>query len=107
MKNRTSISDYDRYKTVCKNAYENEESFRIFKQNLDYKVILEHVSFEQGDRFIDRTLENNNINYDYINKFKENDIYGTPDLFTYRHPFGLISPSTLRYVKVLSDLIYN
>jgi len=105
MKTKTSISDYDEYKMICKRSSIEEEYFNNFKQNESYKHILEHVSFEQGNQFIDEILNNNNLDFKYLEKFKENDIYGSPDLFLYKDPFRKISPSTLRYIKVLSDLV--
>jgi hypothetical protein len=38
-----------------------------------------------------------------MERFKINDLVGSPTTYVY-HRFGRISPSTLRYVKVASDL---
>jgi putative sugar O-methyltransferase len=105
--NQTSISDYDEYKTICQVSSENDEIFKNFKQNSEYRKILEHASKSQGDGYISRILELNNIDLKKLKTFKTNDEQGTPDLFDYPEPFGNTSPSTLRYIKVLSDLIHH
>lgn len=102
---RTSISDYKEYIKVCENSYLTDEGFNNFKQNSDYNFILEHVTYEQGLEYIEEILKNCNLDLKFIKKFKENDLHGNPLLFDYGEPFGLISPTTLRYIKVLSDLI--
>jgi len=102
---RTSISDKDDFKTVCKEACVNDEKFDEFKKNKVFQFVLEHVSEEYGTEYMKSIINNDNLNYDYINKFKENDEQGGSDIVHYPDPFGKISPSTLRYVKVLSDLV--
>lgn len=104
MEKRTSITDFDSYRSICKKASIDDFYFNTFKQNESYKFVLEHVTFEQGNQFIDEILSNNTLQLDYLHKFRENDKYGSPSIFTYKYPFGLVSPSTLRYIKVLSDL---
>ena len=49
-------------------------------------------------------IKKNFPNYsNYLEKFIENDLWGNPDLVEYPET-GNISPSTLRYIKVYSDL---
>jgi hypothetical protein len=40
-----------------------------------------------------------------MEEFKVNDIIGNPRVFDYGEPVGCFSPTTIGYVKVLSDLI--
>lgn len=105
MKTKTSISDYNDYKLFCEKAATDEKTFDSFKQNSVYTEILEHCSYEQGNLFIQEIIKNNNLDLYYLEKLKENDLYGSSNKLSYESPFGLISPSTLRYIKVLSDLI--
>lgn len=100
---KTSISDYGTYKNFCKKASENELIFNSFKTNSAYTPILEHTSIEQAYEYFE-IIKKEFQNYDtYLEKFKENDLYGGPRIFT--HPeIGNISPSTLRYMKVASDV---
>lgn len=101
--NQTSISDTQKYKNACKMATISDFHFDFFKKDQAYTEILEHVNQEQGQMYKDYL----DIHFpDYktkLDRFKENDIYGSPALFNYTD-LGLISPTTLRYIKVLSDL---
>lgn len=98
-----SISDRYDYKNICKLAAEDINFFNTFKSHPSYNGILEHVSTEQGLLY----LEYLRVNYpDFIEKidsFKKNDLYGGTKLSSYDN-IGEISPSTLRYIKVISDL---
>jgi SAM-dependent methyltransferase len=98
-----SISDTQQYKNVCIQAANDDEFFRIFKTNPVYNGILEHVSEEQGRLYLDYIKNNSPELLENINSFKENDTHGGTMLSAYPE-IGEISPSTLRYIKVLSDL---
>jgi putative sugar O-methyltransferase len=101
--NQSSISDTQKYKNACALASQSDFHFSFFKQDPAYTEILEHVSQEQGElykKYIDLYFPE----YKHkIDKFKENDLYGNPSTFFYSE-IGSISPTTLRYIKVLSDL---
>jgi putative sugar O-methyltransferase len=98
-----SISDTQQYKNVCTDAANNSDHFNIFKTNSIYNGILEHVSEEQGNLYLDYIRKNSPELLETIDDFKQNDSHGGPVKFTYPG-IGSISPSTLRYIKVLSDL---
>jgi putative sugar O-methyltransferase len=100
---KTSISDINNYRGICKMAYENEEIFNSFKINEDYNFVLEHADQSIGIGYIDY-INKTKIDLSYLDKFKENDEQGSPIKFMYEEPFGLISPTTLRYIKVLSEI---
>ena len=98
-----SISDREDYKSVCVSAYNDDNVFNIFKKKPAYNAILEHVTQEQGRLYLDN-IESNLYEFkNFIDRFKKNDLYGGSNLVNYDE-YGYISPSTLRYVKVLSDL---
>src|ERR1039458_5754504 len=98
-----SISDRNDYKQVCLNASKYDLVFNAFKKNPAYNGILEHVSFEQGESYLEFIKSNAPEYIDCIDKFKGNDLYGGTLKYEYDE-IGLISPSTLRYIKVLSDI---
>ena len=102
---KTSISDKDNFKNLCKNACENENIFNEFKSNPAFTEILEHTTYEQGVEYIKEIEKNLKINLSLIESFKTNDDQGSPRQYFYSHPYGKLSPSTLRYMKVLNDLI--
>ena len=100
-----SISSNNSYPNICLQASEDDAVFNIFKTLPQYKDILEHTSPQMGTEYLSIIERDNPILLDYSNieKFKENDTYGGSDRWMYSDI--LISPSTLRYIKVLSDLI--
>ena len=98
-----SISDTQQYKTVCINAASDDECFKVFKRNPVYNGILEHVSESQGNLYLDYIKNNSPELLGIIEDFKENDIHGGTLRSTYPE-IGDITPSTLRYIKVLSDI---
>ena len=100
---QSSISDTQKYKNACQMAALNDFYFNFFRNNSDYTEILEHVSEDQG-KLYKQYLDANFPEYlSKLEKFKENDTYGSPAVFNYEG-IGKISPTTLRYIKVLSDL---
>jgi putative sugar O-methyltransferase len=98
----TSISDDYVFTNFCKKAASNTETFKNFRSNEIFRTILEHTSPELGDEYL-RVILDNSHDYKFISKFVVNDDVGMPEKYLYGK-FGFISPSTLRYVKVLSDL---
>lgn len=102
--NSNSVSFNTGYPKVCMDAYENDEVFNIFKTIPEYTQILEHTSVEFGQNYIDIIKRDNPwlLESELLNKFKTNDLYGSPTIHQY-DDFA-IAPSTLRYIKVLSDL---
>ena len=105
MKDKTSITDcMVGYKNICKLASENDNYFNIFRQNLDYKEVLEHVDYDTGKLYLDVIISRNQFDNNDFEKFKKNDLYGGATLEDFEN-VGKICPSTLRYIKVLSDLI--
>jgi len=100
-----SVSNNTGYPEICLKASQNEEVFQRFKKIKEYTQILEHTSIEYGQNYIDIIRRDNPIllTKENMSKFKTNDLYGGSS----PHNYGEIdiSPSTLRYIKVLSDLI--
>jgi len=100
---RSSISDTQAYREACLEAAKKNKVFSTFKQDSRYKEILEHTSYELGRLYLDE-IKKSNIIRKNIKKFKVNDKYGKPCVYNYQN-IGKYSPSSLRYVKVLADLI--
>lgn len=97
------------YFEVCKLIAENDVLFNSFKTNQAYTQILEHVDYNLGNEYLDIITKSYPTvlltkiigNIDLI---KSNDLYGNP--IKYNYPlFGDISPTTLRYTKVLMDIM--
>ena len=98
----TSLSDNQIYPQACLDAANNYRFFNQFRQNPIYNEILEHVTEKEGAAYLE-LIAQDPVLLGEMEKFRQNDLHGTPRVFQYPN-IGTISPSTLRYVKVLSDL---
>jgi phospholipid N-methyltransferase len=102
--NRSESDDNGLYIYAVQRAVKSYRYFSTFKQDPDYQAILEHVSQDQGAVYLDIVRKDNPHLLNKINDFKKNDLVGSPSLYEYPE-IGLISPTTLRYTKVTSDLL--
>ena len=94
------------YINVCKKAVSDESTFKNFKRSRAYKTILEHVSHDLGKKYLDHVKKNNPELLQHLDSFvKKNDRLGDPVKTLYSEYSNLeMSPTTARYIKVLSDL---
>ena len=99
----TSISDDNLYPQFCRKAACHENVFINFKQHPIYTNILEHLKYDQGKLYLKKILQQTPDFVDYFEIFRENDRYGNPITYYY-DDYGVFSPTTLRYIKVASDL---
>ena len=82
----------------------SQKSFRNFKQDPFYQNVLEHATKEGGQNYLKIILDQApSFLHDYLDEIKQNDELGNPTKFTY-DLVGSISPTTLHYVKIASDL---
>ena len=89
------------YLQACRNAAQGSDFFKNFKSHPAYRHVLEHVSMEEGHQYLDEI----EIDYkDKLDEVKENDLYGTPIQCNY-DGIGMISPTTVRYLKNTSDIV--
>lgn len=98
----TSLSDNQAYPQVCIDAANNFKHFNRFRRNPIYAGIVETVSEDFGKKYLDIFSKDKQI-INNIEEFKKNDDWGGAIIFNYQD-VGSISPTTLRYIKVLSDL---
>jgi hypothetical protein len=98
-----SVSDNGSYIACVLEATRSYRAFSVFKQNPRFRNILEHTSKELGAECL-RIIKRDSPSFiSHFAGFKENDLVGGAT--TYDYPdVGRVSPSTLRYVKVASDL---
>jgi hypothetical protein len=87
------------YLAVCQLALTHEDIFDVFKRTRDYRSVVETVTKKQGARYADLIGDKW---HPYLPAFQKNDAIGSP--IVYRYPLGKFSPTTLRYIKTLSDL---
>jgi len=76
-----------------------------------YRVVLEHLDPGQGNYYLECVRKSNPRLIMELEKFSINDTLGKPkDIISLKHNDGrqiLITPSTIRYVKVLADLLFE
>lgn len=101
--NLRSASEDGLYVKAVENAVKNYKAFRSFKSNPYYQRVLEHVTFDQGQSYLEILKNDSPEILDKISLLKLNDLIGNPKKFEYEL-IGEISPTTLRYAKVASDL---
>lgn len=97
--------DYNKYLKVCLDASKDDNVFKSFKSNPNYMWVLEHVSYGQGLVYLEEIIKDQEVSLDNMRAFATNDNIGLPVTYPYNEINMKISPTTLRYVKVLSDLI--
>lgn len=91
------------YVIFIKKLLINKKYFLNFKRNPCYRTVLEHVTYKQGlDYLIE--IKTNTKFLKNINKFLINDKTGNPINFYYKLLDNKVSPNTLRYIKVASDI---
>jgi len=94
----------DLYIEACKDFASNDNNFDTFKQDSRYIPVLEHVDKKESLLYISEMKSKELITGSVLNSIKENDKYGSPTIFEYDE-FGLISPSTIRYIKSSLDIL--
>lgn len=100
-----SDSENGNYASAIMCALKNQKSFDNFKRSYAYRDILEHVSEDQGKDYL-KILETrkDDILYSAIDTVLTSDEVGNPIKFNYEGYSQPLSPTTLRYLKVASDL---
>lgn len=100
-----SDSENGKYALAVINALKNQKSFDNFKRSYSYRAILEHVSKEQGRSYLD-ILESRNTSMLSLglSTVLKSDEVGNPIKYHYERYEKPLSPTTLRYLKVASDL---
>ena len=108
---KTSCSDNDSYPLFCHDAGVDESKFRIFRQDTVYTSIVETLTREGGDQYLQFILKKDPSILDFVDQFITSDMIGNPFKYKYlikrnffTKKYITIAPTTLRYIKVLSDL---
>lgn len=105
---KTSCSDNNIYPKFCAQVAKSEELFQNFRRDEIYTSVVETVLQKDGNDYLKRAIDQTPGLKKYMKKFNAGDSIGNPIVYKYR--FGMFSPrlsfspTTLRYIKVLSDL---
>ncbi|WP_169054162.1 putative sugar O-methyltransferase [Nitratireductor sp. XY-223] len=101
--NRSESDDRGVYVPIVRAALNKPRLFHSFRRHPHYVKILEHVTEEEGAKYLAWLREHAPALVERIDDFKINDRVGSPVVFDYPG-IGTTSPTTLRYIKVLADL---
>ena len=99
-----TYSKHIEYKSICEKASVDDETFNTFKGIPQYRTMLEHANNRQGQHHFSDLKNQTPELLSHFDKFKTNDTIGNPTKFEY-DGVGLVSSTTIQYVRVLSDLI--
>ena len=103
-KRPTSISDETAYPDFCARAAARDDVFARFRRDPVYTFVLEHVGPDLGAQYLEHALRQTPELGARFDRFRTSDLHGGPVTHPFP-PYGDLSPTTLRYVKVLSDLV--
>lgn len=100
-----SDSENGNYASAVMRALKNQKAFDNFKRSFSYREILEHVSEDQGRFYLDiLEARNDTILSRGLSTVLLSDHVGNPIKYYYARYEKPLSPTTLRYLKVTSDL---
>jgi hypothetical protein len=101
--NQESDSQATFYQNAVLTINANSRAMRRFRRVYDFREILEHVDYSLGREYIEHANLNDPQVWSLLNEFKRNDLLGKPRTF-YFEEIGRISPTTLRYIAVATDI---
>jgi len=96
--------DYTNYLKACRQAL-NEDSFKSFRRDSFYNVVIEHVSYQLGMDYLIQAIKQTPELLKHTDRFITSEKTGNPIVFYYDIAGCYLSPTTCRYIKVLSDLL--
>jgi putative sugar O-methyltransferase len=101
-----SATENGEYAAAVVRALRSQRGFENFKRNPIYRGVLEHVSREQGKAYLDiLKSRDDGLLSDAKKTVLLSDSVGNPIKCRYDGVDTPLSPTTLRYVKVASDLM--
>lgn len=100
---KTSITDIETYRNLCKRAAEDDQIFESFKRDPILIDIMQHVSYEQGILCLSVIKNKYPHLLPLLDSFRANDAIGLPITYEY-DDVGCFSPTNLRYIKIAGDI---
>ena len=98
-----SDSEITKYSKMIWEFNQNDKKFRKFRRYFNYRLILEHVDFKLGKKYLSKI---NSISPSFIlenRRIIKNDKIGNPRVYYYPIA-GSMSPTTLRYIAVMLEI---
>ncbi len=98
-----SLSGITPYPQFCMQAASNQHVFFEFKRAPIYQCIVETVTNQQGQEYLDVIINKYPDTVPLLDKLRENDLIGNPITHNYGN-YGSFSATNLRYIKTACDL---
>lgn len=92
-----------KYSEFCLLASKDEAIFSKFRRNPIFCQVMEHFTRDQGEKFYNTIKREHKELFKYFSHFRSSENYGGPIVYNYGGI--LLSPSTLRYIKVFSTIV--
>ena len=99
--NRTSITHVNSYLRICEYAASDLEILNTFRRYAEYQIILDHLSRRNGDLCLSQIISDAKIVENLVSTSRL--LPGSPLCYYYQE-LGAISPTDIRYAKILKDL---
>lgn len=100
-----SDSENGVYAKSVASALRSQRNFNNFKRDYHYREILEHVSYDHGNKYLDILNKRKDLIFERaLKSVLIDDSVGNPMKYKYDNINIPLSPTTLRYLKVASDL---
>jgi hypothetical protein len=99
-----NMFDFTDYFARCKEAVTDEALFKVFRQDWTFYDMYEHATYDQALVYLEEIRKVPEV-YNKIERFILNDNVGHPKLSHFKDLGLFFAPTTLRYVKVLADLV--
>jgi hypothetical protein len=96
--------DFGHYQNLCLAFASDDKLFANFRNEKIFRDMYEHVTYEQGLVYIDEAKKSFREVFEHI-ELLANDRVGNPIKEYYEELGFEVAPTTLRYLKVLADLI--
>jgi len=96
--------DFNHYHNICAATVASDDLFANFRREGVFFDMYEHVTFEEGLIYLQEIKKVPEV-YNRIDLFASNDMIGNPRTSYYEEIGYDIAPTTLRFIKVLADLV--
>lgn len=96
---------YSNYLNICQEAITDRNMFQNYRRQKSTKGVVETLGMHQGYNFILEIEKEYPYLLKHLKKFATSDNIGNPKMYYYDKIKMHIAPTTLRYIKVLGELL--
>jgi hypothetical protein len=103
--NSDAVSDSDStpYTAIVEKALGDQKTYANFRRDYHYRVILEHVDFILGNKYLKELSDENRMKLIESDRIRSLNKPGNPRLFKFKE-LGLYSPTSIRYMHVAQQI---